>query len=104
MIKPMKRGLRLRSHLLEQVVVVGLSSMEGMHRHSISILVAQMIFLPSFLGSHFSSPFSTMGGHAERGMRDFRFGMFDDDIFGSHPQFLGEALMHSTMVSEGSSN
>lgn len=29
MIKPMKRGLRLRSHLLEQVVLVGLSSMEG---------------------------------------------------------------------------
>jgi hypothetical protein len=29
MIKPMKRGLRLRSHLLEKVVLVGLPSMEG---------------------------------------------------------------------------
>jgi DnaJ homolog subfamily B member 4 len=45
----------------------------------------------------FSSPFSTMGGMgggAERGMRGSRFGMFGDDIFGSHPQFPGEASMH----------
>lgn len=48
----------------------------------------------------FSSPFSSMGGMggmgggAERGMRGSRFGMFGDDIFGSYPQFPGEASMH----------
>lgn len=39
----------------------------------------------------FSSPFSTI---AERGMRGSRFGMFGYDIFGSYPQFPGEASMH----------
>jgi DnaJ homolog subfamily B member 4 len=45
----------------------------------------------------FSSPFSGMGGMgggADRGMRGSRFGMFGDDIFGSYPQFPGEASMH----------
>ncbi|CAD6251117.1 unnamed protein product [Miscanthus lutarioriparius] len=51
----------------------------------------------------FSSPFSTMGGMgggAERGMRDSRFGMFGDDIFGSYPQFPGEASMHVPQQSQ----
>ncbi|KAM0921075.1 hypothetical protein ACQ4PT_006997 [Festuca glaucescens] len=49
----------------------------------------------------FSSPFSGMGGMggmgggAERGMRGSRFGMFGDDMFGSFPQFPGEASVHA---------
>lgn len=42
----------------------------------------------------FSSLFSGMGG-AERGMRGPRFGMLGDDMFGSFPQFPGEASMHT---------
>lgn len=49
----------------------------------------------------FSSPFSSMGGMGgmgggvDRGMRGSKFGMYDNDIFGSFSQFPGEASMHA---------